>query len=140
MRPVLLVLCVVAVLTAGCGASATPDPPQAGILGSSGHPENKAAATRVRRPFDPVPALLRCLRQQGIHTARRIDEVVIIGPRAQGLRIRFEATGGVTETAQLEGRAEGAEVIGRALLYPGTAPDKILKRIEDCTGDAGLKE
>lgn len=138
MRP--LVLCVAAALLAGCGANAAPQPPQVGILGNSGHATAKGAPSRVQRTFDPVPFLLRCLRDSKVHGARRINEQVLVGPAAQGLRIRFLATAGVTETAQLEGRAEGAEVLGRALLYPGTAPDRILKPVEDCATDAGLKE
>lgn len=138
-RTLVLVLCVAAILVAGCGGGAAPDPPQVGILGGSGHART-GAPTRVRRTFDPVPSLLRCLRDSGVRGARRNNEDVLIGPVAQGLRIRFLATGGVTETAQLAGRAEGAETLGRALLYPGTAPDRILKPIEDCAADAGLKE
>lgn len=139
VRPLVLVLCLAVVALAGCGADAAPDPPRAGILGGSQR-AGTGARIRVRRPFDPVPSLLRCLRESKVRGARRRNEEVMVGPAAQGLRIRFLATGGVAETAQLEGRAEGAEVLGRALLYPGRAPERILKRVEDCAGDAGLRE
>ncbi len=53
--------------------------------------------------------------------------------------VRFVPTPGAALAEQIEGRSQGAEVIGSALLYPGQASDSQLQTIEDCVGQ-GVKE
>jgi hypothetical protein len=54
-----------------------------------------------------------------------------IGALPSGPTVQFLATIGGAQAAQIDGRAQGAEVIGTALLYPN-ASDSELKMIEDC--------
>jgi hypothetical protein len=46
--------------------------------------------------------------------------------------VTFLATPGAAQYAQISGSAQGAEVIGAALLYPNQAPDSELSLIENC--------
>ncbi len=48
-------------------------------------------------------------------------------------------TAGIAEGQQIEGKAQGAEVIGAALLYPNHASGGELTVIENCLGQ-GVKE
>jgi hypothetical protein len=55
-----------------------------------------------------------------------------IGPAPAGPRVMFEPTPGAAQGAQLKGQAQGAEVIGSALLYPNQGSDAELAQIETC--------
>jgi hypothetical protein len=55
-----------------------------------------------------------------------------IGPLPGGPTVEFEPTPGTAQGIQINGQAQGAEVIGSALLYPHTASDAELKLIETC--------
>jgi hypothetical protein len=48
-------------------------------------------------------------------------------------------TAGIAEGQQIQGKAQGAEVIGAALLYPNHASGVELTVIENCLGQ-GVKE
>jgi hypothetical protein len=69
-----------------------------------------------------------CLRDNGV-AARLVDRRTV---EAAGVRIEFLATPGQAEARQIEGLAQGAEQIGRALLWVGRAPDQQLATIEEC--------
>jgi len=105
---------------AGCGASA-PAP---------GHYSSQ--------PYNPVTGPLRCLREAGLRAHHDGRDGIQIVPKGAGPRIVFAATPGDAQAAQLHGRAEGAEVIGNALLYPNAAPDALLKKVETCLAGSGL--
>jgi hypothetical protein len=62
-----------------------------------------------------------------------------IGHLPSGPTIVFAPTAGMAEGRQIEGKAQGAEVIGAALLYPNNAPGAELTVIENCLGQ-GVKE
>jgi hypothetical protein len=44
----------------------------------------------------------------------------------------FTPTPGAAQAAQIQAQAQGAEVIGSALLYPAQASDSELSQIETC--------
>ena len=44
----------------------------------------------------------------------------------------FQPTPGAAQGEQIDGQAQGAEVIGTALLYPNQAPDELLSKVETC--------
>ena len=53
--------------------------------------------------------------------------------RPAGPTVVFYATPGAAQNVQIIGRAQGAEVIGAALLYPNQTPSKLLGKVESCT-------
>ena len=55
-----------------------------------------------------------------------------VGVRPTGPTVIFLPTPGAAQAAQIDGQAQGAEVIGSALLYPNQAPDKLLSKVETC--------
>jgi hypothetical protein len=55
-----------------------------------------------------------------------------MGPLPAGPTVQFEPSDGAAETRQVDGTAQGAEVIGSALLYPRQASDAELDEIESC--------
>jgi hypothetical protein len=88
---------------------------------------------------DPRIKHMTCLRQD--HIAVRPTQAMIagqtlpamqIGTAATGPSVAFEPTPGGAQLVQIHGQAQGAEVIGSALLYPHQATDGLLKRVEGC--------
>ncbi len=75
---------------------------------------------------------LGCLLSHHLPVADTGATGLQIGPLPAGPTIRFMPSPGGAEESQIEGRAQGAEVIGSALLYPNGAPDSELKVIEGC--------
>jgi hypothetical protein len=61
-----------------------------------------------------------------------------IGALPAGPTVLFEPTPGQAQGDQILGHAQGAEVIGAALLYPNQASDKDLKTIETCLAQGVL--
>jgi hypothetical protein len=108
-----------AVMAAGCGSS--------GSGASVGDPSPGVD------PNDDRAVALDCLKKQQKLDARLLGPHAIqLGDPGSGPRIQFYLTNGQAEAAQFEGRAEGAEQIGKALLYVRKAPDPELKKIEAC--------
>lgn len=87
-----------------------------------------AADERARGAYDPRVPVVSCLRDEGV-AARRANGIAIL---AAGVRIEFLTTPGEAEARQISGRAQGAEQIGRALVWAGRAPEKLLDTIEEC--------
>jgi hypothetical protein len=104
---VALALCA---LAAGCGSS-----------GDDGNDKT-----------DKRAAALDCLQNEKHVPARLVgkDSIQVDGPR--GPRVQFFLTSGEAEAFQFEGRAEGTEHIGAALLFVRGAPDDELKKVESC--------
>jgi hypothetical protein len=44
----------------------------------------------------------------------------------------FEPTQQAATGVQIVGQAQGAEVIGAALVYPNQAPDSVMQKVESC--------
>jgi hypothetical protein len=106
-----------AVLATGCGTSAK----------TSG---NGPAAN------DKRAAALDCVKNQQKLPVRPIGtDSLQVGDPATGPRIKFFLTNGEAEAAQFEGRGEGAEQIGPALLFVRKWADDQLAKIEKCLDD-----
>lgn len=119
-----LVAGTVAICLSACGSSAKPE---------AGTP---AAVARTHKNVDdPRKKHLMCLRQEHI-PVRRVTigglPGMQIGVRPAGPTVQFQATPGDAQGAQINGRAQGAEVIGSALLYPNQASDTLLSKVETC--------
>ena len=84
---------------------------------------------------DMRAAALTCLEDQGVEARLEGDEEIVIGQGADAPRIKFFLTSGESEAAQFEGRAEGAEQIGSALLYVKGGSDELLETVENCLAD-----
>jgi hypothetical protein len=96
---------------------------------------------QVDSPLTNDPNRVACLRAAHLPVQEVGRTTLQIGPLPAGATIRFQPTAGLAEGLQLQGVrwAQGAEVIGAALLYPHQAPDWQLTAIENCLG-AGVKE
>jgi hypothetical protein len=80
-----------------------------------------------------LPDAVNCIKQdKGIPARQEGESTIQVGDPASGPRIRFFLTGGEAAAAQFEGREEGSEQIGAALLYVRQADDDTLKGVEDC--------
>jgi hypothetical protein len=83
---------------------------------------------RKRGTYDPRVPVAACLRDEGV-SARLVDRTAV---DVKGVRIEFLTTPGQAEALSIQGRAQDAEQIGRALIRVGRAPDGLLATIEDC--------
>jgi hypothetical protein len=84
-------------------------------------------------PNDDRAVTLDCLTNKQELPARLLGAHAIqVGEPDRGPRIQFYLTQGQAEAAQFEGRGEGSEQIGKALLYVKGAPDAELKKVEAC--------
>jgi hypothetical protein len=84
--------------------------------------------------YDPRDARVSCLAGEGLPARKLGADLVIVDSRPP-LRIFFAATPGEAEAMQVRGHAQGAEQLGRALLYVGAAPEALLDRVEGCLDD-----
>jgi hypothetical protein len=119
-RPVpLLSLALVPALLAGCS------------IGS-----NDAGG---RNDLDDRTAALQCIQDAGIDDARLRgpdgEQEIVIGDGADAPHVKFFLTAGEAEAEQFQGRGEGAEQIGVALLYVGNGSDDLLEPVEKCLAD-----
>lgn len=115
-------LATVAMALAGCGAV---------TVKPSGHTASGAPASRGRvddarvRQADHV----RCLRTDKFPVEKvGASDLLVAGT----VRVHFAPTTEAALDQQIEDREQGAEVIGSALMYPGSAPDTELTKIENC--------
>jgi hypothetical protein len=77
---------------------------------------------------------LQCLQAHRLPVIEVGTTGLQIGALPDGPTIRFAPTQTAAQADQILGRAQGAEVIGSALVYPNRAPSSELKVIEDCVG------
>jgi hypothetical protein len=105
-----------------CGCSAVVKPP--GGRGKVEDPRTTAGR-------------LECLRAHHLPVVKVGGTALQIGALPAGPTVQFEPSNGAAETRQVEGTAQGAEVIGSALLYPHQAPGAELTQIENCV-DRGM--
>jgi hypothetical protein len=139
--PLLAALCGLALL-AGCGDD--DGPPSSRQITTVATP--RAAETT---PTDTVPAepesiasedkrgiALQCIRDRmGIEAVAVGDKTIQVGPGNEGPRIDFFQSSLEAEGEQFEGRAEGAEQIGAALLYVREASEDQLVDLEECLNE-----
>ena len=136
-RPILLAaLCALAV-AGGCGDDDGPpssrqttaaDSPAAGTTA----PATPAATLALE---DKRGIALACIRDEKDIDARPIGDKGIQVGDSNGPRIDFFQSSLEAEGEQFEGRAEGAEQIGAALLYVREAPEQLLLDLEDCLNE-----
>jgi len=112
----LLALALAALPAAGCGLGSN----DAG--GSSDDSDKRAVA-------------MTCFKDKGIEAQLKGENGIVIGQSADAPRVRFALTAGESEANEFEGRGEGAEQIGSALLYVGDGSDELLKNVENCLAD-----
>jgi hypothetical protein len=111
-------LAAIALILCGCSAVVKP-------------PEGRGQAADQRTAG---PNRLHCLIAAHL-PAREVGQAGIqIGPLPHGPTVQFLPTQGAAQERQISGSAEGAEVIGTALLYPHQASDAELSQIENCLG------
>jgi hypothetical protein len=110
---VLLALVLTAGPAAGCGLGSN----DAG--GSSDDSDKRAVA-------------MTCFKDNGIDAELKGETGIVIGSGAGAPHVKFFLTAGESEAAAFEGRGEGAEQIGSALLYVGDGSDDLLKNVENC--------
>jgi hypothetical protein len=111
-----------------CGISSKPE---------AGTP--KAIATGHKGLDDPRIKHTACLRQQ--HIPFQLQQRTVggkalpsfqVGTLPTGPTVSFEPTPGDAQGVQIQGEAQGAEIIGSALVFPNQAPDTLLTAVEDC--------
>jgi hypothetical protein len=104
-----------------CGCSAVVKPP-----GGRGQVEDQRISG---------PNRLGCLTAHQL-PAREVGQSGIqIGRLPNGPTVQFLPTQGAAQERQITGTAQGAEVIGSALLYPHQAADPELAQIENCLAE-----
>ena len=96
---------------------------------------------QIDSPLTTSPDRVTCLRAAHLPVRSVGPTTLQIGSLPTGATVKFEPSPGVAEGLQLQGvrLAQGAEVIGAALLYPRQAPDSEVTAIENCLS-VGVKE
>jgi len=118
---------LVAVSLSGCGVASKPE------AGSQ-----QAATTSKKQMSDPRTKHEKCLKADHIHyTAETLHGYpsIQVGTKPTGPTIEFTATSGAAQDLQIKGRAQGAEVIGSALVYPNLASDPLMNKVEACVAE-----
>jgi hypothetical protein len=87
---------------------------------------------------DPRAKHTPCLRADKLHFRRYRSgpqhlPAIQIGSLPAGPTIIFYPTPGAAQALQLQGKDEGAEAIGSALLFPNNASGSELAKVENCT-------
>lgn len=85
-------------------------------------------------PRSGPPNYLACLRSNHLAVSESGLNRLQVGRLPSGATIVFEPTAGIAEGQQIQGKAQGAEVIGAALLYPNHEPGAQMTTIENCLG------
>jgi hypothetical protein len=114
-----------AVLLAGCNAD--PGPPTGG------------AAPKPQKPFatDVGAGFVACLRSAKIPVDRTSPQVIQVGDPAQKMHVFVAQTPGAADVDQLQGRAEGAEVVGSLEFFTGNGTEASIDAIEGCVNAHG---
>lgn len=113
-----------AVAIAGCGSVRTS--PQSG-----GEDPVRGGAAGFKT-YQPRDTLLECLRGKGAAAVPVGEDVIQMLPASSAPRIVMEPEAGFATGLQSRGKAEGAELIGRALVYAGRSSDAQVELIQDC--------
>jgi hypothetical protein len=113
-----------AISLSACGTAAKPE---AGTL--------KAVTNTHKGVDDPRKKHIQCLQQEHIPVARVGNTWLQVGAAPSGPTVNFEPTPGAAQETQIAGRAQGAEIIGSALVYPNQAPGGLLTKVENCIAE-----
>ncbi len=117
---------VLALVVAGCGGAVKVQPtasPGSTTLASRG---------KVDSPLTDMHNHLQCIRDDHIAVQVVSPTKLQVGAAPAGPTIVFTPTAGAAQARQIDATAQGAEVIGTALLYPNQGSDSQLTSIEDC--------
>jgi hypothetical protein len=118
-----------ALILAACGGSvANP---------TAGSPAAAKGRGKIDNPATNRPNHVACLKSAHVPVARAVIDGapgLVLGASPGAPSVVFEPTPGVAQGLQIKGVrwAQGAEVIGSALLFPNAASDSRLKTIETC--------
>jgi hypothetical protein len=115
-----------ALALAGCGGAIRVQPTTP--AGSS----KLASRGDVDSPLTDTRNHLGCLRDDHLPVQVVSPTRMQVGAAPAGATIVFAATPGAAQRDQIVGSAQGAEVIGSALVYPNQAPESVLSGIEAC--------
>ena len=121
-------LVLAALALAGCGGAVQVQPTAS--AGSS----TLASRGKVDSPLTDVRNHLGCLRDAHLPVTVLSPTMLRIGAAPDSPTVAFAATPGAAQAYQIDGRAQNAEVIGTALVYPHQGSDAELTAIEDCLG------
>jgi hypothetical protein len=102
-----------------CGCSSAAKPPQG--RGKVDDPRTSATANH-----------LKCIVNNGLPAQEVGGTGIQIGALPGGPSVQFLPSPGTAQGAQIEAQAQGAEVIGSALLFTHQASDGELQVIEGC--------
>lgn len=120
---------VAAIALGACGI--TPKP-VAGTRHLNGAPGNHA------RFDDPRGSRMGCLLGLGVpvreYRAAGARPAIQVGTRPTGPTIVFEPSPSAAEGLKIEGLAQGAMMVGAALVYPNRTPDGLAQAVANCIG------
>lgn len=130
-RVLVLPLAAAALGAAGCGAvNVHPTAP----AGSA----TLASRGKVDSPLTDMHNHLACIRDAHLAVTVVSPTRLQVDSAPDGPTIVFSPTAGAAQAYQIDGSAQGAEVIGTALLYPNQASAGELTSIENCL-DQGVQ-
>lgn len=122
---------LIAVSLSGCGVASKPE------AGSA-----QAATVAHHELADPRTKHVKCLKADHIPykeltvkngwTQPGGDPSIQIGAAPSGPLAVFAATPGAAQNVQIEGQAQGAMVIGSALVFPHRASDALMQKVDKC--------
>jgi hypothetical protein len=78
------------------------------------------------------PNHLACMRVAGLPVTEVTPNRLQVGPLPTGPTVLFKPTPGAAQAQQIYGLAQGAEVIGSALLWVNRGSESELRTIENC--------
>jgi hypothetical protein len=126
-RTLLLVCGLTTLAVSGCGMTAKPP---------AGTPDLAKARGNHAQVDDPRTKHVRCMKADGLPVrlfrASGARPAIQIGTPPSGPTVIFEPTQQDATGVQIVGQAQGAEVIGAALVYPNQAPDQVMQEVESC--------
>jgi hypothetical protein len=103
------------------------------LSGCAGAYDPRANLPTTVSEDDSRAVALNCLTtHEGLEAQLKGEHQIVVGDAEDAPRVRFYLTGGESEAAQFEGKAEGSEQIGATLLFVGKGSDDELKHIEYC--------
>jgi hypothetical protein len=113
-----------AVSLSGCGVASKP------VAGSV-----QAATVAHHELADPRTRHAKCLKADHIpYTEKQVNGYpsIQIGRAPGGPLAEFAPTPGAAQNVQIEGKSQGAMVIGSALVFPNQASDALMTKVIAC--------
>ena len=122
----MLAFALIALIVGGCGGAVKVQP--SAPAGSS----KLASRGRVDAPATDMHDHLGCLQAAHLPVQAISPTQLQVGSAPAGPTIVFTASPAVAQAAQINGKAQPAEVIGSALVYPNQGSDGELASIGAC--------